>query len=128
MVHGKGARRDRLPLPGDVGEAIVAYLVNGRPRVEGRAVFLRVHAPIVAVTASNVTEIVRRACRRAGVEVVSAHRLRHSAATAMLAGGASLAEIGQVLRQSRAATTAMYAKVDRAALGALARPWPEVAA
>jgi site-specific recombinase XerD len=129
VVCGKGARRDRLPLPADVGEAIVSYLADGRPRVDcSRAVFLRVHAPITAMTPSNVSEIVRRACRRAGVPVVGAHRLRHSAATAMLAGGASLAEIGQVLRQSRAATTALYAKVDRVALRTLAQPWPEVAA
>jgi integrase/recombinase XerD len=128
VVRGKGARRDRLPLPTDVGEAVVAYLADGRPRVECRAVFLRVHAPITAMTASNVSEIVRRACRRAGVPVVGAHRLRHSAATAMLRGGASLAEIGQVLRQSRAATTAVYAKVDRAALRTLAQPWPGAAA
>jgi site-specific recombinase XerD len=128
VVRGKGARRDRLPLPTDVGEAVVAYLADGRPRVECRAVFLRVHAPITAMTASNVTEIVRRACRRAGVPVVGAHRLRHSAATAMLRGGASLAEVGQVLRQSRAATTAVYAKVDRSALRTLAQPWPGAAA
>lgn len=128
VVRGKGARRDRLPLPIDVGEAVVAYLADSRPRVECRAVFLRVHAPITAMTASNVSEIVRRACRRAGVAIVGAHRLRHSAATAMLHGGASLAEIGQVLRQSRAATTAVYAKVDRAALRTLAQPWPEAAA
>jgi integrase len=128
VVCGKGARRDRLPLPADVGEAVVAYLADGRPRVECRAVFLRVHAPITAMTASNVSEIVRRACRRAGVPVAGAHRLRHSAATAMLRGGATLAEVGQVLRQSRAATTAVYAKVDRVALRTLAQPWPGAAA
>lgn len=127
-VCGKGARRDRLPVPTDVGEAVVAYLAGGRPRVESRAVFLRVHAPITAMTASNVSEIVRRACRRAGVPAVGAHRLRHSAATAMLRSGASLAEVGQVLRQSRAATTAVYAKVDRVALRTLAQPWPGAAA
>ena len=128
VVRGKGARRDRLPLPNDVGEAVVAYLSGGRPRVDCRAVFLRVHAPITAMTTSNVTQIVVRACRRAGVPPASAHRLRHSAATAMLQGGASLAEIGQVLRQSRPATTALYAKVDRAALRTLAQPWLEVSA
>lgn len=124
VVHGKGSRQDRLPLPVDVGEALVAYLADGRQHAEGRAVFLRVHAPITAMTSSNVSEIVRRACRRAGVPIASAHRLRHSAATAMLRAGAPLAEIGQVLRQSRAATTAQYAKVDRVALRALAQPWP----
>jgi len=124
VVRGKGARRERLPLPVDVGEALVAYLSSGRPRVQCRALFLRVHAPITALTSSCVTAVVGRACRRAGVAVSGAHRLRHSAATTMLRSGASLAEVGQVLRQSHAATTAMYAKVDRVALRALAQPWP----
>ncbi len=124
VVLGKGSRRDRLPLPVDVGEALVAYLAGNRPSVSCRSVFLRVHAPITTMTSSNVTELVKRACRRAGVPVISAHRLRHSAATTLLHNGASLAEIGQILRQSRAAATAIYAKVDRAALRALARPWP----
>jgi len=128
VVRGKGARRDRLPVPVDVGEALVAYLAGGRPQVECRAVFLRVHAPITSMTYSNVSELVRRACRRAGIAPVSAHRLRHSAATTMLRNGASLNEVGQVLRQSRPATTAMYAKVDRVALRALAQPWPRTAA
>jgi len=66
------------PLHADVGEAVVAYLADGRPRVECRAVFLRVHAPITAMTASNVSEIVRQACRRAGVPLAVAHRLRHT--------------------------------------------------
>ena len=127
-VRGKGARRDRLPLPVDVGEALVAYLAGGRPQAGCRAVFLRVHAPITSMTCSNVSELVRRACRRAGIAPVSAHRLRHSAATTMLRNGASLNEVGQVLRQSRPATTAMYAKVDRVALRALAQPWPGAAA
>jgi site-specific recombinase XerD len=128
LVRGKGGRQDRLPLPADVGEAVVAYLVDGRPRVDERTVFMRVHAPITGMSGSNVSRIVASACRRAGVPVVHGHRLRHTAATAMLASGASLAEIGQVLRQSRAATTAVYAKVDRVALRRLARPWPEVVA
>jgi integrase/recombinase XerD len=123
LVRGKGARQEHLPLPVDVGEALVAYL-RVRPSVEERTVFLRVHAPITAMTVGNVSELVRRACRRAGVEPVGAHRLRHTAATAMLRGGASLAEVGQVLRESRAATTAVYAKVDRVALRTLAQPWP----
>lgn len=123
-VRGKGGRRDRLPVPVDVGEALVAYLTGDRPHASCRTLFLRVHAPITGMTSSNVSELVRRACRRAGVPVVSAHRLRHSAATAMLQSGGTLAEVGQILRQTRAATTAMYAKVDRAALRALAQPWP----
>lgn len=124
VVRGKGSRRDRLPVPVDVGEALAAYLSTGRPRVESRALFLRVKAPIGAMSASNVTGIVSRACERAGIALAGAHRLRHSAATAMLRAGAPLAEIGQVLRQTHDATTAVYAKVDRVALGALAQPWP----
>lgn len=124
VVRGKGSRRDRLPLPVDVGEALAFYLSEGRPRARSRALFLRVQAPIGAMSASNVTTIVTRACERADVAPVGAHRLRHSAATAMLRAGAPLAEIGQVLRHSHVATTAIYAKVDRVALRALAQPWP----
>jgi integrase/recombinase XerD len=124
VVRGKGQRSERLPMPVDVGEAIAAYLSSGRPKVECRAVFLRLAAPITAMTSSNVAQIVRDACRRAGVPEVGAHRLRHSAATAMLRAGASLAEVGQVLRESADATTAIYAKVDRMALRTLAQPWP----
>jgi site-specific recombinase XerD len=124
VVRGKGQRSECLPMPVDVGEAIAAYLSSGRPKVECRAVFLRLAAPITAMTSSNVAQIVRDACRRAGVPEVGAHRLRHSAATAMLRAGASLAEVGQVLRESADATTAIYAKVDRVALRTLAQPWP----
>jgi integrase/recombinase XerD len=124
VVGGKGRRTERLPLPVDIGEALGAYLSSGRPKVECRAVFLRVHAPVSAMTPANVAQIVRYACERAGVPKVGAHRLRHSAATAMLRAGASLAEVGQVLRESADATTAIYAKVDRVALRALAQPWP----
>ena len=127
-VHGKGSRRERLPLPADVGEALVAYLHGGRPRVQCRTVFLRLNAPITGLTVSGVTTVVYRACARAGLPRAGAHRLRHSAATAMLAGGGSLTEVGQVLRHVRLQTTAIYAKVDRAALRGLARPWPGGAA
>lgn len=122
-VHGKGSRRERLPLPVDVGEALVAYL-DGRPRAGCRTVFLRLSAPITGLSVPGVTAVVYRACARAGLPPAGAHRLRHSAASAMLAGGGTLAEVGQVLRHVRLETTAIYAKVDRVALRALARPWP----
>jgi site-specific recombinase XerD len=128
VVRGKGGRHDRLPLPVDVGEALVAYLHQGRPPVECRALFLRVKAPIVEMTSKGVWGLVHAACGRAGVPGAGPHRLRHHAATSMLRGGASLAEIGQVLRQVRAATTDIYAKVDRVALRTLAQPWPGGAA
>ncbi len=125
LVRGKGSRLDVLPLPADVGEAIVGYL-RRRGRFEGsRAVFLRVRAPAGALSAGGVISVVAQACRRVGVPVVGAHRLRHTAATEMLRAGASLPEIGQVLRHRRLRTTAIYAKVDRGALRDLARAWPE---
>lgn len=126
IVSGKGNRSERLPLPPDVGEAIVAYLRAGRPaRALERALFIRVKAPHRGLSSTGVTQIVGDAARRAGLGLVHAHRLRHTAATEMLRAGGSLAEIGQVLRHRRALTTAIYAKVDERALRALARPWPD---
>jgi integrase/recombinase XerD len=122
-VAGKGARTERLPLPVDVGEAVVAYLKNGRAKTNCRRLFLRADAPL-GLSATAVTDVVRRACVRAGMSPVGPHRLRHSAATAMLRAGASLDEVGQVLRQRDAAVTAHYAKVDFVALRQLALPWP----
>jgi site-specific recombinase XerD len=123
LVRGKGSRQDVLPLPVDIGEAIVSYL-RYRPGCACRAVFLRVTAPREGLNRSTVAWVVRAACDRAGLPRVGSHRLRHTAATEMLRAGASLPEIGQVLRHREQRTTALYAKVDRAALRALARPWP----
>lgn len=125
LVHGKGGREDALPLPTDVGQALVSYL-RRRPRGECRSLFLRVNAPRRGLDRCTVAWVVRAACDRAGLPRVGAHRLRHTAATGMLRAGASLSEIGQVLRHSEARTTAIYAKVDDTALRALARPWPIV--
>lgn len=129
-VRGKGTRRERLPLPADAGEAIAGYLRDGRPEpFEGaRQVFLRARAPHRALTAGGVFGAVCTAGRRAGIGPVHSHRLRHSAATGMLRAGASLTEIGQVLRHRRLLSTAIYAKADTEALRALARPWPRGAA
>jgi integrase/recombinase XerD len=125
-VHGKGNRHDRLPLPADVGQAIVAWLTAGRPDITaaGREVFMRVRAPQQALTRGAVTQVVARAGQRAGLGPIHAHRLRHTAATRMLRAGGSLGEIGQVLRHRHALTTAIYAKVDIDALRPLARRWP----
>ena len=123
IVSGKGARTERLPLPVDVGEALVDYLKHGRSKTDCRALFLRADAPL-GLSAGGVAVVVRRACVRAGMASVGPHRLRHSAATAMLRAGASLDEVGQVLRQRDAAVTAHYAKVDFVALRQLAAPWP----
>lgn len=125
-IVGKGRRAERLPLPDDVGEAIVGYLQDGRPASAlDRSVFVRVRAPHHGLTAGGVTQIVFAAAGRAGLGPLHAHRLRHTAATQMLRAGASLEEIGQVLRHRQVLTTAIYAKVDRDALRELARPWPE---
>jgi site-specific recombinase XerD len=124
-VRGKGGRLDRLPLTADAGEAIAAWLHDGRPAAAlDRAVFTRLMAPLRGLTATGVTMAVAAAAGRAGLGTVHAHRLRHSAASAILAGGGSLAEIGQVLRHQRPATTAIYVKTDIEALRSLARPWP----
>ena len=123
LVRGKGGRYDELPLPDDVGQALVSYL-RRRPRCSSRAVFVRVTAPRRELNRSTIGWVVRAACDRAGLPRVGPHRLRHTAATEMLRHGASLAEVGEVLRHREQKTTAIYAKVDRTALRPLARPWP----
>lgn len=126
VVRGKGQRIERLPLPADVGEAIAIYLRDGRPPVfSGREVFARVKAPRRPLTAGGVTQVVVSASKRAGLGEVTAHRLRHTAATELLRQGAPLHEIGELLRHRSVLTTAIYAKVDRDRLRELARPWPK---
>lgn len=124
VIRGKRSRIDRLPLPDDVGEALADYLCRARPRGFGRTVFLRAQAPLGRISGDAVSEVVVRACRRAGIAPARAHRLRHTIATEMLRRGAGLAEIGQVLRHQSLEVTAVYAKVDRQALSRLALPWP----
>jgi site-specific recombinase XerD len=126
-VRGKARRTDRLPLPVEVGETLTAWL-RRRPATTSRRVFLTTRAPIVVIRPSLVSESLRRVCLRCGVEVIGAHRLRHGLATDMLARGASLIEVGQVLRHRDIATTAIYAKVDLDTLRRLAQPWPAVQA
>lgn len=121
VIHGKGARRERLPLPHDVGEALSAYL-HQRPRVTERRIFLREPAPYRAL--QGVGSIVFTASQRAGIGSVWPHRLRRTAATEMLRRGATLSEIAQVLRHTVTQTTMIYAKVDRHSLRLLAQPWP----
>ncbi len=123
LVHGKGNRLDVLPLPVDVGEAVASYLCR-RGRDQFPTVFVKAQAPPGPLTRSAVKAIVYKACVRAGVPAIGPHRLRSTAATAMLAGGASLEEIAQVLRHRDVQTTAIYATVDRVRLRPLARPWP----
>jgi integrase/recombinase XerD len=123
VVHGKGRRVDRMPLVAEVGQAVGAYLVEARPKVEGRAAFLTLVAPPRPMKVTAIGQMVWRQCRIAGLEPVRAHRLRHVLATELLANGVRLPEIAQVLRQRDLGTTAIYAKVDYPALRQLALPW-----
>jgi site-specific recombinase XerD len=124
-LRGKGRRESRLPLPRDVGRALADYLRQDRPRTSSsRRVFFCSRAPCTPLTTGGLIGAVRRVLRRAGISG-GAHLLRHTAATQMLRHGASLPEIGHVLRHRHLDTTAIYAKVDFAALRTVAQPWPE---
>jgi site-specific recombinase XerD len=127
LVRGKGARLDRLPLVRDVGAAIADYLQNGRPRCSCRRLFVQSKAPYDGFPCSaTISSMVSRALQRSRLNPPNhgAHLLRHSLATGMLRNGASLSQIGQVLRHQQTATTEIYAKVDLGALRGLAQPWP----
>lgn len=127
MVRGKGLLHDRLPLLPEVGEALASYLRWDRPPVTTRRVFVRRKAPLGGFARSaTVSTIVRRALVRAGLNppVKGAHLLRHSLATGMLRSGASMAEIGEILRHRSPNATEIYAKVDLTGLSSLAQPWP----
>ena len=100
------------------------YLRLSRRRIASPSVFLRVQAPLGALSSQAIGDLLYKACRRAQLPRIGAHRLRHTAATHMLRRGASLSEIAQVLRHRSLLTTAIYAKVDRTALRLLAQPWP----
>jgi len=126
-VTGKGSRTERLPLPAPAGEAVAAWLTHGRPRCESRAVFVTVRRPYRQLPATGVRAVMALACDRAGIDRRGAHQLRHSLATEMLRAGASLTEVGQVLRHRSQLATSLYAKVDQDALRPLARPWPGTA-
>lgn len=126
-VRGKRGARAVLPVPADVGAAIAEYLRHGRPRSACRRVFLRAQAPIRGLAGPSAIDcIVRDALERAGVDAPTkgAHQFRHGLATEMLRRGASLTEIGEVLRHRSPETTTIYAKVDLDALRTLALPWP----
>ena len=124
VVAGKSGTRERLPLPGDVGEALAAYCQRGRPRREDRHLFLRVHAPHCGLSSNGVSSVVVRACRRTGLVPVGAHRLRHTAASALRRAGAPMSEVSQLLRHRRVVTTVRYVQEDLDKLADLARPWP----
>ncbi len=123
---GKNRRACWLPLPQDVGDALVDYLHNERPALDGDHVFTTSIAPVGPANSHLISSIVRRAIERTGIETPSrgAHLLRHSAATDMLRQGATLSQIGSVLRHASLETTRLYAKVDQALLLGVAASWP----
>lgn len=126
-IRGPAQRCDRLPMPVELGRALADYLRHGRPRCAVRNVFVRARAPRRGFLGpSAVSCVVCRALRRAGIDAPTkgAHLLRHSLATHMLRHGASLGEIGEILRHRNPQTTTIYAKVDLDALRTLALPWP----
>jgi integrase/recombinase XerD len=127
-VSGKGRRGTRLPLPQDVGNALLSYINDGRPCTSDTRVFQRAMAPYKPLLRSTViSRVVANAIGRAGLTNAPSHGanlLRHSAATAMLRGGASLDLIGTVLRHKSPDTTLIYAKLDASTLKRVAQPWP----
>jgi site-specific recombinase XerD len=129
LIRGKSAREERLPMPAEVGRAVVAYLRKDRPRCTCRRVFIRMKAPHVGFSSSvAVTDILLRALLRTGIRAKckGVQLLRNSLATRMLQRGASLAQIGQILRHQLPQTTEIYATVDFAALRKIAQPWPQM--
>jgi integrase len=128
LVRAKGRQRARMPIPPDVGAAIVAYLRNGRPKSSCRRLFVRTLAPHVGFASGcAITMIAKVALDRVGIEGCAhrgAHIFRHSLATELLRSGATLSEIGQLLRHESHDTTRIYAKVDIDALRTLSLPWP----
>jgi site-specific recombinase XerD len=129
MIRGKGRVHERLPLLTEPGEALATDLRRDRPGSRSRRVFVRMKAPHSGFAGpSTVSTIVRRALERAGLHppAKGAHILRHTLATGMLRGGASMSEIGQVLRHRSPHTTEIYAKVDLSGLRSLAQPWPHM--
>ena len=126
-VRGKAGRFSQLPLPKDVGAAIADYLRYGRPTTSSRCVFLRAKAPAGGFRGQcGIGSIVRHTLERAGIDSPrkGAHQFRHALACQMLKQGASLSEIGELLRHRSPQTTAIYAKVDLDSLASLALSWP----
>lgn len=125
MVRGKGGRMETMPLPPDVGAALSDYLHDERPASAHRQVFLGVSAPHAPLTRNGVSVVVTSLGRRAGIgSRIGAHRLRHSAATAVIRRGGTLTEAAQLLRHESITTTVIYAKADLGALRTLTRAWP----
>jgi site-specific recombinase XerD len=126
-VTVKGGGRLQLPIPADVGPVMVTYLQRRPAGLTCREVFLQVRGGPKPMTSRAVTQVVARHAARAGLGVVRAHRLRHSAARAVLAAGGSLAEVGELLGHANAQVSMVYASFDQQSLAVLVRPWPQAA-
>jgi site-specific recombinase XerD len=128
LIRAKGRQRAKMPIPPDVGAAVVAYLRDGRPTSSCRRLFLRTLAPNIGFASGcAITMIAKTALDRAGIGGYAhhgAHLFRHSLATELLRSGATLSQIGQLLRHESHDTTRIYAKVDIEALRSLSLPWP----
>ena len=124
IVRSKGGGRDRLPVPADVGDAVAGYLCVRGHVAETRRVFVTIAIPREPLSRTAAISAIRRLCERAGIPNTATHRLRHGAARDLLRRGASLPEIGQLLRHQELASTSIYAKVDFDALATVAKAWP----
>jgi integrase/recombinase XerD len=123
-IRGKGGQIDLMPLPADVGTAVAEHLRGPRPSAAGRAMFFSCRAPGRPLATAGIRSIVQKAAGHTGLGAVGAHRLRHTVATTTINAGASLEEVGQLLRHRGLASTTIYAKVDLVRLSSIARPWP----
>jgi integrase/recombinase XerC len=125
----KGRREDVMPLPEVTGQAIAAYLRNERPKTRHRMVFARHMTPRERPIGPDlVRKTIRQAYARAGLPYTRSHLLRHTMAGRLLAGGASLKEVADVLRHRSLNTTLVYAKLDSGRLVEVALPWPGITA
>jgi integrase/recombinase XerD len=124
VVHGKAGRTSRLPLSREVGDALAAYVKRARPTSRRRELLLHCRVPHDPLTRPSITAAATKAMQRVGIDAGGAHVLRHTAATQMLRSGATLLEIGQVLRHRAVNSTTLYAKVDDRSLGCVVQPWP----
>ena len=125
-VIGKGQRRLTLPVPADVGQALVAWLRVRPEDAQDRAVFVRLRAPVRGLSSAGISDIIVHLAGRAGLGVMHAHRLRHTAAMNVIAAGGTLTEARELLGHSRADSTHVYARTDLASLRALVVPFGQV--
>jgi site-specific recombinase XerD len=129
LRHTKGRREDVMPLPEATGQAIAAYLRDERPKTRHRMIFARHMTPREQPIGPDlVRKTVRQAYARAGLPYTRSHLLRHTMAGRLLAGGASLKEVADVLRHRSLNTTLIYAKLDSGSLVEVALPWPGIPA